>query len=82
MKNKLGGKLRLMVSGAAPWSEEVEEFLRVTCCCFVLQAYGNGKFSPPVSSAVDLVREMLYEPYFSALCRIDRDLWTVHNLLP
>ncbi|XP_057519161.1 long chain acyl-CoA synthetase 1-like isoform X1 [Amaranthus tricolor] len=40
VKNKLGGKIRLMVSGAAPWSEEVEEFLRVTCCCFVLQAYG------------------------------------------
>ncbi|CAO2818692.1 unnamed protein product [Amaranthus hypochondriacus] len=40
VKNKLGGRVRLMVSGAAPWSEEVEEFLRVTCCCFVLQGYG------------------------------------------
>ncbi|XP_010679430.2 long chain acyl-CoA synthetase 1 [Beta vulgaris subsp. vulgaris] len=40
VKNKLGGRIRLMVSGAAPWSEEVEEFLRVTCGCFVLQAYG------------------------------------------
>ncbi|XP_021768691.1 long chain acyl-CoA synthetase 1-like [Chenopodium quinoa] len=40
VKNKLGGRVRLMVCGAAPWSEEVEEFLRVTCCCFVLQGYG------------------------------------------
>lgn len=40
VKNKLGGRVRAMVSGAAPWSREVEEFLRVTCCCFVVQGYG------------------------------------------
>lgn len=40
VKEKLGGRVRLIVSGAAPWSREIEEFLRVTCCCFVLQGYG------------------------------------------
>ncbi|KAL8158935.1 hypothetical protein V2J09_000472 [Rumex salicifolius] len=39
VKDKLGGCLRLIVSGAAPLSREIEEFLRVTCCCFVLQGY-------------------------------------------
>ncbi|KAD3068719.1 hypothetical protein E3N88_36599 [Mikania micrantha] len=40
IKNKLGGRIRLIVSGGAPLSHEVEEFLRVTSCAFVLQAYG------------------------------------------
>lgn len=40
VKNKLGGRVRLIVSGAAPLSKEIEEFLRVTCCCFVFQGYG------------------------------------------
>ncbi|XP_074316000.1 long chain acyl-CoA synthetase 1-like [Silene latifolia] len=40
VKNKLGGRVRLIVCGAAPWSKEIEEFLRVTCCCFVFQGYG------------------------------------------
>ncbi|XP_076885236.1 long chain acyl-CoA synthetase 1-like [Bidens hawaiensis] len=39
IKNKLGGGLRLIVSGGAPLSPEVEEFLRVTSCAFVLQGY-------------------------------------------
>lgn len=40
IKQQLGGRVRLIVSGAAPLSREIEEFLRVTCCCFVLQGYG------------------------------------------
>ncbi|GMH02287.1 hypothetical protein Nepgr_004126 [Nepenthes gracilis] len=40
VKARLGGRVRLIVSGAAPLSREIEEFLRVTCCCFVLQGYG------------------------------------------
>ncbi|KAJ0514517.1 putative long-chain-fatty-acid--CoA ligase [Helianthus annuus] len=39
IKNKLGGRIRLIVSGGAPLSPEVEEFLRVTSCAFVLQGY-------------------------------------------
>ncbi|GMJ01018.1 LONG-CHAIN ACYL-COA SYNTHASE 1, ECERIFERUM 8 [Hibiscus trionum] len=40
VKAKLGGRLRLLLSGGAPLSSGVEEFLRVTCCCFVVQGYG------------------------------------------
>ncbi|PSS06077.1 Long chain acyl-CoA synthetase [Actinidia chinensis var. chinensis] len=40
VKSRLGGRLRLIVSGGAPLSSEVEEFLRVTSCAFVLQGYG------------------------------------------
>ncbi|XVF22048.1 hypothetical protein REPUB_Repub12eG0140500 [Reevesia pubescens] len=40
VKAKLGGRLRLLLSGGAPLSSEVEEFLRVTCCAFVVQGYG------------------------------------------
>ncbi|GAB2234535.1 hypothetical protein Drorol1_Dr00003790 [Drosera rotundifolia] len=40
IKARLGGRVRLIVSGAAPLGREIEEFLRVTCCCFVLQGYG------------------------------------------
>ncbi|KAL0665621.1 hypothetical protein Bca4012_028325 [Brassica carinata] len=40
IRNQLGGRLRLLVSGGAPLSPEIEEFLRVTSCCFVIQGYG------------------------------------------
>ncbi|CAI9104872.1 OLC1v1003657C2 [Oldenlandia corymbosa var. corymbosa] len=40
VKARLGGRLRLIVSGGAPLSSEVEEFLRVTTCAFVVQGYG------------------------------------------
>ncbi|CAN6979310.1 unnamed protein product [Brassica oleracea var. botrytis] len=40
IRDKLGGRIRLLVSGGAPLSCEIEEFLRVTCCCFVVQGYG------------------------------------------
>ncbi|XP_020959572.1 long chain acyl-CoA synthetase 1 isoform X3 [Arachis ipaensis] len=40
VKARLGGRIRLIVSGGAPLSPEVEEFLRVTTCSFVCQGYG------------------------------------------
>ena len=41
VKNRLGGRIRLIVSGGVPLSREVEELLMVTSCAFVLQGYGN-----------------------------------------
>ncbi|XP_022738098.1 long chain acyl-CoA synthetase 4-like isoform X1 [Durio zibethinus] len=40
VKQGLGGNVRLILSGAAPLSAHVEEFLRVVACCHVLQGYG------------------------------------------
>ncbi|XP_021277516.1 long chain acyl-CoA synthetase 4-like [Herrania umbratica] len=40
VKQGLGGRVRLILSGAAPLSAHVEEFLRVVACCHVLQGYG------------------------------------------
>lgn len=41
IKARLGGRIRLMVSGGAPLSTEVEEFMRVTGCAFFTQGYGK-----------------------------------------
>ncbi|XP_078169792.1 long chain acyl-CoA synthetase 4-like [Carex rostrata] len=40
VKEGLGGRVRFIVSGAAPLSKHVEEFLRVVSCAFMLQGYG------------------------------------------
>ncbi|KAI4326825.1 hypothetical protein L6164_019355 [Bauhinia variegata] len=40
VKRGLGGNVRLILSGAAPLSTDVEGFLRVVACAHVLQGYG------------------------------------------
>jgi len=40
VKERLGGKLRLIISGGAPLAVPVEEFLRVVTCAYVVQGYG------------------------------------------
>ncbi|GMJ15056.1 long-chain acyl-CoA synthetase 4 [Hibiscus trionum] len=40
VKERLGGNLRIILSGAAPLSAHVEEFLRVVACCHIMQGYG------------------------------------------
>ncbi|KAL7203208.1 hypothetical protein ACSBR2_016500 [Camellia fascicularis] len=40
VKEGLGGKIRLILSGAAPLATNVETFLRVVTCAHVLQGYG------------------------------------------
>lgn len=40
IKQGLGGRVRLMLSGAAPLPKHVEEFLRVTSCSVFVQGYG------------------------------------------
>lgn len=44
VKKGLGGKVRLILSGAAPLSSHVEAFLRVVACSHVLQGYGICPF--------------------------------------
>ncbi|GLE02600.1 hypothetical protein PINS_up011441 [Pythium insidiosum] len=36
----LGGRVRMMVSGSAPLSAEVKDFLKIVFCCDVLEGYG------------------------------------------
>ncbi|XP_031255842.1 long chain acyl-CoA synthetase 4-like [Pistacia vera] len=40
VKQAFGGRVRLILSGAAPLSAHVEAFLRVVACAHVLQGYG------------------------------------------
>ncbi|KAL3843485.1 hypothetical protein ACJIZ3_000888 [Penstemon smallii] len=40
IKQAFGGRVRLMLTGAAPLPKHIEEFLRVTCCCVLSQGYG------------------------------------------
>jgi len=40
VKARLGGRLQQIISECAPLSAEVEEFLRVTSCAFVVTGYG------------------------------------------
>ncbi|XP_057869570.1 long chain acyl-CoA synthetase 4 [Cryptomeria japonica] len=40
VKQALGGRVRVILSGAAPLARHVEEFLRVVACCHVVQGYG------------------------------------------
>jgi len=40
VKQGLGGRVRLILSGAAPLSAHVEGYLRVVTCAHVLQGYG------------------------------------------
>jgi len=40
IKARLGGNVRIMISGGAPLSPHVEKFLRVAMCCPVVQGYG------------------------------------------
>ena len=40
IKARLGGGVRLIVTGGAPLAAHVEEFLKVCFCCPVVQGYG------------------------------------------
>lgn len=40
VKAALGGKVRLILTGGAPLARHVEDFLKVTMCCPVVQGYG------------------------------------------
>ncbi|XRB05902.1 long chain acyl-CoA synthetase [Pycnococcus provasolii] len=39
-KKALGGRVRVIISGAAPLSRHIEDFLRCAMCCPVVQGYG------------------------------------------
>lgn len=45
IRQGFGGRVRLILSGAAPLPKHIEEFLRVTCCCVLSQGYGMCCFA-------------------------------------
>lgn len=49
VKARLGGRVRLIISGGAALSSEIEEFLRVTTCAFVCQGYGLTETCGPTT---------------------------------
>ncbi|MCE3050038.1 Long chain acyl-CoA synthetase 7 peroxisomal [Datura stramonium] len=53
IKDKLGGRVRLMTSGASPLSPDVMEFLRVCFGCQVMEGYGMTETSCVISSMDD-----------------------------
>lgn len=40
-KEALGGRCRLMISGSAPLLPEVQNFMKITMCCPLLEGYGQ-----------------------------------------
>ncbi|CAN4111134.1 unnamed protein product [Withania somnifera] len=50
IKDKLGGRVRLMTSGASPLSPDVMEFLRVCFGCQVMEGYGMTETSCVIST--------------------------------
>ncbi|KAH7676375.1 Long-chain-fatty-acid--CoA ligase protein [Dioscorea alata] len=49
---QLGGRIRLLISGGAPLSTEIEEFLKVTSCAFFVQAYGLTETCGPSTAGL------------------------------
>jgi long-chain acyl-CoA synthetase len=45
IRNILGGKVRLMISGSAPISGEILNFLKVCFSCPIIEAYGMTETS-------------------------------------
>jgi long-chain acyl-CoA synthetase len=45
IKARLGGRVKIMMTGAAPISSEVVEFLKIGFCCPVVEGYGQSENS-------------------------------------
>ncbi|KAL5731085.1 long-chain-fatty-acid--CoA ligase [Ranunculus cassubicifolius] len=59
IKQVLGGRVRIIISGAAPLSRHVEEFLRVTCCSILSQGYGLTESCPGCFTSIANVHSMI-----------------------
>ncbi|CAN4107609.1 unnamed protein product [Withania somnifera] len=76
IKLAFGGRVRLMLSGAAPLPKHVEEFLRVTCCCSLAQGYGLtescGGCLTSIANDYSMVGTSVLEMGYDALASVPR----------
>lgn len=59
VRQALGGRVRILLSGAAPLPRHVEEFLRVTCCANLSQGYGLTESSAGCFTSLANVMSMV-----------------------
>uniref|UniRef100_A0A0E0MGC7 Long-chain-fatty-acid--CoA ligase n=1 Tax=Oryza punctata TaxID=4537 RepID=A0A0E0MGC7_ORYPU len=59
IKEGLGGRIRLLLSGAAPLPRHVEEFMRVTSCSVLVQGYGLTESSSGCFTSIANVFSMI-----------------------
>ncbi|GKV24327.1 hypothetical protein SLEP1_g33955 [Rubroshorea leprosula] len=59
VRQALGGRVRILLSGAAPLPRHVEEFLRVTCCANLSQGYGLTESSAGCFTSLANVMSMM-----------------------
>ncbi|KAL5987163.1 eukaryotic long-chain fatty acid CoA synthetase (LC-FACS) [Asimina triloba] len=59
IKEGLGGRVRILLSGAAPLPKHIEEFLRVTSCSVLIQGYGLTESSAGCFTAIANVFSMM-----------------------
>ena len=52
VQQQLGGRVRLMVTGSAPISDKVMDFLRICFACPVIEGYGQTESSAAVSTTL------------------------------
>jgi len=53
IRNAFGGQVRMMVTGSAPISPVVMEFLRICASCLVLEGYGQTETAACVSATLE-----------------------------
>eukprot|EP00252_Welwitschia_mirabilis_P022615 TRINITY_DN6170_c0_g2_i2.p1 TRINITY_DN6170_c0_g2~~TRINITY_DN6170_c0_g2_i2.p1 ORF type:complete len:666 (+),score=118.51 TRINITY_DN6170_c0_g2_i2:100-2097(+) len=59
INQRLGGNLRFIISGGAPLARVLEEFLRVTSCCSLIQGYGLTETCSGIMSSLNGVFDMI-----------------------